>query len=57
MVKLGNSRGLRLSKPLLEQVGLSDEVDIQAASGVLTIRPVARPRARRDAGDGAAPGD
>lgn len=45
LVKIGNSRGLRLAKPLLEQVGLSDEVDIQASPGVLTIRPVARPRA------------
>ncbi|MCP9927827.1 hypothetical protein [Cyanobium sp. CH-040] len=44
LVKIGNSRGLRLAKPLLEQVGLSDEVDIQAAPVVLTIRPVARPR-------------
>jgi len=45
LVKIGNSRGLRLAKPLLEQAGLSDEVEIQAAPGVLTIRPVARPRA------------
>ena len=45
LVKIGNSRGLRLAKPLLEQVGLSDEVDIQASPGVLTIRPVARLRA------------
>jgi antitoxin MazE len=45
LVKIGNSRGLRLAKPLLEQVGLSDEVEIQVAPGVLTIRPVARPRA------------
>ena len=45
LVKIGNSRGLRLAKPLLEQAGLSDEVDIQAAPGLLTIRPVVRPRA------------
>lgn len=45
LVKIGNSRGLRLAKPLLEQAGLSDEVDIQAAPGLLTIRPVAIPRA------------
>lgn len=45
LVKIGNSRGLRLAKPLLEQAGLSDEVEIQAAPGVLTIRPVAAPRA------------
>ena len=45
LVKIGNSRGLRLAKPLLEQAGLSDEVEIQAAPGVLTIRPAAAPRA------------
>jgi antitoxin MazE len=45
LIKIGNSRGLRLAKPLLEQVGLTDEVDIQVAPGLLTIRPVAVPRA------------
>jgi antitoxin MazE len=45
LVKIGNSRGLRLAKPLLEQAGLSDDVDIQAAPGVLTIRPVVSTRA------------
>lgn len=45
LVKIGNSRGLRLAKPLLEPVGFSDEVEIQAAPVVLTIRPVAAPRA------------
>lgn len=44
-VKIGNYRGLRLAKPLQEQAGLSDKVEIQAAPGVLTIRPVAAPRA------------
>jgi len=43
LVKIGNSRGLCLAKPLLEQAGLSDEVDLQVAPGVLTIQPVARP--------------
>lgn len=45
LLKVGNSRGLRLAKSLLEQEGLSDEVDIQADPGVRTIRPVAWPRA------------
>lgn len=45
LVKIGNSRGIRLAKPLLEVAGLADEVDIQAALGVLTIRPSAHPRA------------
>lgn len=45
LVKIGNSRGIRLAKPLLEVAGLADEVEIEAASGVLTIRPSAHPRA------------
>ena len=45
LVKIGNSRGVRLAKPLLEVAGLADEVEIEAAPGVLTIRPSAHPRA------------
>jgi antitoxin MazE len=45
LVKIGNSRGLRLAKPLLEAAGLTDEVEIHAAPGLLTIRPAAHPRA------------
>ena len=44
-MKIGNSRGIRLAKPLLEVAGLADEVEIDAAPGVLTIRPSAHPRA------------
>ena len=45
LVRIGNSRGLRLSKPLLEQAGLTDEVDITVEPGLLSIRPIANPRA------------
>jgi antitoxin MazE len=45
LVNMGNSRGIILAKPLLEVAGLADEVDIEAAPGVLTIRPSAHPRA------------
>ena len=45
LVKIGNSRGIRLTKPLLEVAGLADEVEIEAAPGVLTIRPSLQPRA------------
>jgi len=45
LVKIGNSRGIRLAKPLLEVAGLADDVEIEAAPGVLTIRPSAHPRA------------
>ena len=45
LVKIGNSRGIRIAKPLLEVAGHTDEVEIEAAPGVLTIRPSAHPRA------------
>ena len=44
LIRIGNSRGMRLAKPLLEEAGLTDEVEIQAAPGVLAITPVASPR-------------
>jgi hypothetical protein len=37
--------GIGLAKPPLEVAGLADEVEIEAAPGVLTIRPSAHPRA------------
>ena len=45
LVKIGNSRGIRLSKTLLEQVGLVDAIEIHGQPGLLTIRPLASPRA------------
>jgi antitoxin MazE len=45
LVKIGNSRGIRLAKPLLEVAGLAEEVENEASPGVLTIRPSAHPRA------------
>jgi len=45
IVRLGNSQGIRIPRPLIEQAGLSGEVEITAEDGALTIRPVvARPR-------------
>jgi antitoxin MazE len=45
IVAIGNSRGIRIPKPLLEQTGLSGEVDISAEDGALVIRPAKVPRA------------
>jgi len=39
LVRIGNSRGLRLAKPLIEQLGFGDEVDLSAEDGALVIRP------------------
>lgn len=39
IVRIGNSKGVRLPKPLLEQVGLVDEVDLEVRDGALVISP------------------
>jgi antitoxin MazE len=45
IVKIGNSQGIRIPKPLLEQTGLHGEVEMDAANNTLVIRPVRRARA------------
>lgn len=49
IVPIGNSQGIRIPKPLLEQTGLHGEVDISAENETLVIRPVRKPRADWDA--------
>ena len=49
IVRIGNSQGVRISKPLLDQTGLSGEVEISAVDDTLIIRPAARPRTVWDA--------
>jgi len=41
LVRIGNSRGVRLPKPLIEEAGLSEEVEIRARQGSIVILPVA----------------
>ena len=45
IVQIGNSRGIRIPKPLLEQTGLTGEVEIQVQDNTLIIRPADKPRA------------
>jgi len=49
IVRIGNSQGVRIPKPLLEETGLQGEVEITAEDGALVIRPVKKPRAGWDA--------
>ena len=39
VVRIGNSRGIRLPKPLLEQVGLTEEVELEVRDGAIVITP------------------
>jgi antitoxin MazE len=45
IIRIGNSRGVRLPKTILAEAGLSDEVEIRARNGVIIISSAA-PRAR-----------
>jgi antitoxin MazE len=49
IVSIGNSKGIRIPKPLLEQTGLQGEVDIRANGNALVIRPARKARAGWDA--------
>jgi len=44
LVRIGNSRGVRLPKPLIEEAGLSDEVEVRVQDGALVITAARRPR-------------
>jgi antitoxin MazE len=44
IVQIGNSRGVRLPKVLLEEAQLTDEVELQAEPGRIVIRGATRPR-------------
>jgi antitoxin MazE len=45
LVRIGNSRGIRLPKPLIEEAKLCDEVDIVVSNGAIIISSPQRPRA------------
>lgn len=44
IVPIGNSRGIRIPKPLLEQAGLGEEVELTVEDSRIVIAPAARPR-------------
>ena len=44
LVRIGNSRGIRLPKPLIEEARLKEEVQLRVRDGALIISSFARPR-------------
>ena len=44
LIPIGNSRGVRIPKPLLEQAGLEDEVELQVVEAGIMIRGADTPR-------------
>ena len=45
IVRIGNSRGLRIPRALLDEASLTDNVELRAEPGKLTVRAVRSPRA------------
>lgn len=45
IVRIGNSRGIRVPKVLLDQAQLPEEVELQAERGRLVVRAARGPRA------------
>ena len=44
VIKIGNSQGLRIPKPILEQTGIMDDVEIEVEKNQIIIRPVKNTR-------------
>lgn len=44
IVRIGNSHGIRIPKPILEATGLRDEVELEVDDGRLIVRQARRPR-------------
>jgi antitoxin MazE len=45
LVRIGNSRGVRLPKAIIEQAGLTDEVDLEVRGNTVVIAATRRARA------------
>jgi antitoxin MazE len=44
VIKIGNSRGIRLSKTLLDRYNIKDTVDLIMDKGQIIIKPISKPR-------------
>ncbi|MAD97935.1 MAG: MazF family transcriptional regulator [Flavobacteriaceae bacterium] len=48
IIKIGNSKGLRLSKTILEKYNIKDKVEIILEKGQIVIKPISTPRKNWD---------
>lgn len=44
MVRIGNSKGIRIPKVVREQLGLDENIEMEVLNGALIIRPKKHPR-------------
>lgn len=45
VIQIGNSKGLRLSKAILERYNIKDKVELILEKGQIVLRPLSAPRA------------
>lgn len=48
IIKIGNSKGLRLSKTILEKYNIKDKVELILEKGQIVLRPIDSPRKNWD---------
>jgi len=44
IIKIGNSKGLRLSKAIIEKYDIKDKVELILEKGQIIIKPISNPR-------------
>jgi antitoxin MazE len=44
IIKIGNSKGLRLSKTILEKYNIKDKVELILEKGQIILKPISSPR-------------
>ena len=48
LIKIGNSRGIRIPKLLLDQTGIGQDVELEVQGDVIVVRAAQHPRADWD---------
>ncbi len=45
VIRIGNSRGIRLAKNILDKYAIQDKVELIMKEGYLVLKPIKKPRA------------
>jgi len=44
IIKIGNSQGVRIPKPILKQTGIQVDLELEVEKGRIILRPISNPR-------------
>lgn len=48
IIKIGNSRGIRIPKSIIDESGLQNEVELEIVNGKIVIKPISKNRKNWD---------